>query len=598
MKRDRDSSGALLKIARRLVRHPVLLAVSLVCAVAYVAATLYTPKLTGRAVDLIVGKGNVDLEGVMRLLVIFGVAVAVSAVLQWIMGVCTGKVAYLTVRDIRKEAFDKLQSMPVGYIDSHSGGDILSRIMSDTEQIESGLVMSIQSLVTGVLTVMSIIVILFTESLSVASVVLFVTPLSLFVATFIARKSFVYFREQSRTRGEITGLIDEAVSYQRTIRANGAEERFNEKFAKLNEETKAASLKAVFVSSMTNPSTRLINNIVFAGVALTGALSVAAGRISVGDLSCFLSYTNQYTKPFNEITGILSELQNAAACATRVFEFLSEESQTPDPADATDLEECGVTGKVAFDAVSFSYVPERSLIEDMTLTVHPGQKVAIVGPTGCGKTTLINLLMRFYDVNSGAILIDGKDVRDITRKSLRGSFGMVLQETWIKKGTVRENIAMGKPDATDEEIMAASRASHAHSFIKRLPKGYDTVIGDDDGLSEGQRQLLCIARVMLRRPPMLILDEATSSIDTRTEVVVQDAFLRLMEGRTSFIVAHRLSTIKGADVILVMKDGHIIETGTHSELLEKGGFYLHLYESQFAGASAEKRRFKKWLKNG
>ena len=582
-KRGTNSSGALAKIGRRLLKHPLLLTVSLICAVVYVAATLYTPKLTGQAVDLIVERGNVDFDGVTRLLIIFGAAVGISAILQWIMGVCTGKVAYLTAKDIRTEAFDKLENLPVGYMDSHSRGDILNRIMSDTEQIESGLVMSIQSLVTGVLTVVSIIVILFTESLSVATVVLLVTPLSLFVATFIARKSFAYFREQSRTRGEITGLMDEAVGYQRTIRANNAEEGFSEKFAALNEETKTASLKAVFVSSMTNPSTRLINNIVFAGVALTGALSVASGRISVGDLSCYLSYTNQYTKPFNEITGILSELQNAAACATRVFELLDEEEQIPDPADAVDLTKTGITGEVVFDDVSFSYVPERPLIENMTLRVKPGQKVAIVGPTGCGKTTLINLLMRFYDVNSGAILIDGTDVRSITRKSLRGSFGMVLQETWIKKGTVRDNIAMGNPSATDEEIIAAAKASHAHSFIRRLPKGYDTVIGDDDGLSEGQRQLLCIARVMLRRPPMLILDEATSSIDTRTEITVQDAFLRLMEGRTSFIVAHRLSTIKEADVILVMKDGHIIETGTHSELLDKGGFYLHLYESQFAG---------------
>ncbi|MBE6708524.1 MAG: ABC transporter ATP-binding protein [Ruminococcaceae bacterium] len=585
MKRDNTSRGSLSKIGKRLLRHPMLLVISLLCAVVYVAATLYTPRLTGQAIDLIVDKGNVDLGGVTRLLIVFGIAVAVSAVLQWIMGVCTGKVAYLTVRDIRKEAFEKLENLPVGYIDSHSRGDILNRIMSDTEQIESGLVMSIQSLVTGVLTVVSIIVILFLESLSVASVVLLVTPLSLFVATFIAKKSFAYFREQSRTRGEITGLIDEAVGYQRTIRANGAEAAFAEKFEKLNDETKKASLRAVFVSSMTNPSTRLINNIVFAGVALTGALSVAAGSISVGDLSCFLSYTNQYTKPFNEITGILSELQNAAACATRVFELLDENEQSPEHEDALVLSPEEISGEVRFEDVSFSYVPERPLIEDMTLAVKPGQKVAIVGPTGCGKTTLINLLMRFYDVNDGAILVDGTDIREITRQSLRGSFGMVLQGTWIKKGTVRENIAMGKPEASDDEIIEAAKASHAHSFIKRLPSGYDTVIGDDDGLSEGQRQLLCIARVMLRRPPMLILDEATSSIDTRTEIVVQDAFLRLMEGRTAFIVAHRLSTIKEADVILVMKDGHIIETGTHKELLENGGFYKHLYESQFVRTS-------------
>ncbi len=581
-----QNRSPLVNIGKRLLRHPVYIAVSLVCAVVYVAANLYTPKLTGDAVDLIVGKGQVDFDGILRLLVLFGAAVTVSSVLQWILSICTGKAAYLIARDLRVEAFDKLQSLPVGYVDSHPHGDIKNRIMSDTEQIESGLVMSIQGLVTGVLTVVSIIVILFTQSVTVAMVVLLVTPLSLFVAAFIAKKSFAYFREQSRTRGEITGLIDEAVGFQRTIRANGAEAEFLRRFEKMNAETEKASLKAVFVSSMTNPSTRLINNMVFAGVALTGALSVVSGSITVGELSCFLSYTNQYTKPFNEITGILSELQNAAACAGRVFELLDEEPETPEPEAAVDLADIGAGGNVVLESVDFSYVPERPLIEDLNLSVASGQKVAIVGPTGCGKTTFINLLMRFYDVTGGAILVNGTDVRDATRKSLRRSFGMVLQETWLRRGTVRENIAMGKPDATDEEIMEAARLSHAHSFIKRLPKGYDTVIDDDDGLSEGQRQLLCIARVMLRRPPMLILDEATSSIDTRTELGVQDAFLRLMEGRTSFIVAHRLSTVRDADVILVMKDGHIIESGNHSELLQNGGFYRHLYESQFAGVTA------------
>ncbi len=574
-------TSPMKNIGKRLLRYPVYIAVSIICAVIYVAANLYTPRLTGDAVDMIIAKGQVDFEGILHLLVLFGIAVAVSSVLQWILSVCTGKAAYLISRDLRVEAFEKLQSLPVGYIDTHSHGDIKNRIMSDTEQIESGLVMSIQGLLTGVLTVVSIIVILFTESITVALVVLLVTPLSLFVAGFIAKKSFTFFSEQSRTRGEITGLIDEAVVYQSTVRANGAEEEFLRRFDRINEETERASLKAVFVSSMTNPSTRLINNIVFAGVALTGALSVVSGRITVGTLSCFLSYTNQYTKPFNEITGILSELQNAAACAERVFELLDEEPVTPEPDNAVVLSD--VEGQVTLENVDFSYVPERPLIEDLSLDVEPGRKIAIVGPTGCGKTTFINLLMRFYDVTDGAVLVDGTDVRDVTRQSLRESFGMVLQETWIRRGTVRENIAMGKPDASDDEIIEAAKLSHAHSFIKRLPEGYDTVIDDGDGLSEGQRQLLCIARVMLRRPPMLILDEATSSIDTRTELGVQDAFLKLMEGRTSFIVAHRLSTIREADMILVMKDGHIVERGSHNELLQADGFYRHLYESQFAG---------------
>ena len=583
--KNKNTSTGLANVGRRLLAHPRNLTLSVICAVLYVASTLYTPRLTGQAVDLITGKGQVDLGGILRILVIFAVVITAGSVFQWILSVCTGKMAFLVARDLRIEAFNKLQELPVGYIDSHSRGDIMNRIISDTEQIESGLAMSIGGLVTGILTVVSIIVILFVESITVALVVLVVTPLSLFVAAFISKKSFSYFKEQSRTRGEITGLMDEAVNFQRTIRANKAEADFLRRFDVINEETKNASLKAVFVSSMTNPSTRLINNIVFAGVALTGAVSVISGRISIGTLSCFLSYTNQYTKPFNEITGILSELQNAAACADRVFELIAEKPQTPEPYDAVDMSEGTVTGEVVLENVDFSYVPDKPLIEDLSLTVKPGQKVAIVGPTGCGKTTFINLLMRFYDVTDGAILVDGTDVRRATRKSLRASFGMVLQETWIKKGTVRENIAMGKPDATDEEIIEAAKLSHAHSFIKRLPKGYDTVIDDDDGLSEGQRQLLCIARVMLRRPPMLILDEATSSIDTRTEIGVQDAFLRLMEGRTSFIVAHRLSTIREADVILVMKDGNIIERGCHEELLAADGFYKHLYESQFAGVS-------------
>lgn len=584
MKRER-SGNALVRIAERLLRYPVQLAVAFVCAVLYVASSLYIPSLTGKAVDLILGEGRVDFDGIARLLVMFGAAVALGAVLQWIMNICTARIAYLTARDLRCEAFSRLGDLPMGYMDSHPAGDIISRIMSDTEQIEAGLVMSIQGLAVGVMTVVSIIVILFIESPPVATVVLVVTPLSLFITALIARKSFTYFSEQSRTRGELTGFMEEAVNYQRTVRASCAEEEFLRRFDELNGTSQRVSMRAVFVSSMTNPSSRLINNLVYAGVALAGTLSVIAGRISVGSLSCFLSYTNQYTKPFNEITGILSELQNSAACAGRVFEFLDEKAQSADPADAVDLSDTGVVGDVALDEVDFSYTPEKPFIENVSLDVASGQRIAIVGPTGCGKTTFINLLMRFYDVTGGKVTVDGTDIRNITRKSLRASFGMVLQETWLRHGTIRDNIAMGKTDASDEEIVAAAKLSHAHSFIKRLPKGYDTVIDGSSGLSEGQRQLLCIARVMLRQPPMLILDEATSSIDTRTELVVQDAFLRLMQGRTSFIVAHRLSTIKEADLILVMKDGKIIESGTHEELLDRKGFYLQLYMSQFAGVS-------------
>lgn len=572
--------NALSAVLRRLTAHPFYLAVSLVCAVLYVAATLYSPAVTGYAIDCIVGEGNVDIARVLGYLLTFGVLVVLASLLQWIMSVCTNKMSYMTVRDIRAEAMDKLQRLPVSYMDSHSRGDIISRIMSDTAEIENGLVMSISTFVTGVLTVISIIAVLIRASITIAAVVILVTPLSLFCAYYISKKSFTHFSEQSRTRGLVTGLIDETAGAERTVISYGAGDEMIKRFDELNEAAKTASLKAVFVSSVTNPATRFINNLVFAGVALTGALSVIGGGITVGELSCFLSYANQYTKPFNEITGVLAELQNSAACAGRIFEFLDESEETPDVGEARDG---APTGRVEFDDVSFSYTPERPLIEHLSLDIAPGQKIALVGPTGCGKTTFINLLMRFYDVTGGTIRVDGTDIREMPREALRSMFGMVLQDTWVRHGTVRENITLGMEGVSDEDMIAAAKMSHAHSFIKRLPQGYDTVIDEGDGLSEGQRQLLCIARVMLRRPPMLILDEATSSIDTRTELLVQDAFLRLMEGRTSFIVAHRLSTIREADMILVMKDGHIIESGTHDELLNADGFYRTLYESQFAG---------------
>ena len=539
------------------------------------------PKLTGRAIDHIIARGQVDFPAILAVLKQIAIAIAVTALAQWIMNICNNKMTYHIVRDIRNEAFRKIEILPLKYIDSHSYGEIVSRVIADVDQFADGLLMGFTQFFTGVMTIAGTILFMLATNVGITFVVVLITPLSLFVAAFIAKKTFTMFRLQSETRGEQTALIDEMLGNQKVVQAFSHEEKAMEQFDEINERLQKCSLKAIFYSSITNPATRFVNNVVYTGVGLVGALAAVAGRISVGDLSCLLSYANQYTKPFNEISGVVTELQNALACAGRIFDLIEEEPQTPEKEGAMHLN--NIRGNVELSHVAFSYTPEQKLIEDFNLQVKPGQRVAIVGPTGCGKTTMINLLMRFYDVDSGQIRVEGTDIRDMTRKSLRAGYGMVLQDTWLKAGTIRENITMGKPDATEEEIIAAARASHAHSFIKRLPEGYDTVISEDGGsLSQGQKQLLCITRVMLCLPPMLILDEATSSIDTRTEMKIQEAFARLMEGRTSFIVAHRLSTIREADVILVMRDGKIVEQGRHEELLEKNGFYAGLYNSQFA----------------
>ena len=585
-KMDRSrQKDTFIKVLNYMKPYWFYLALSLVLAAVTVALTLYLPKLTGFAVDEIIEQGRVNFTGILQILKLMAGTILITAVAQWIMNICNNKMTYEIVRDIRNEAFRKIEILPLKYIDGHPYGEITSRVIADVDQFADGLLMGFTQLFTGVMTILGTLLFMLTTDVGITLVVVLITPLSFFVAGFIAKRTFTMFRVQSETRGEQTALIDEMIGNQKVVQAFSHEKKAMERFDEINERLRACSLRAIFYSSITNPATRFVNNVVYAGVGLVGALSAVAGRISVGDLSCLLSYANQYTKPFNEISGVVTELQNALACASRIFDLIEEEPQVPEKENATVISgrEGGVRGNVELSHVYFSYTEEQKLIEDFNLKVQPGQRIAIVGPTGCGKTTLINLLMRFYDVTGGKISVEGCDVRDVTRKSLRKSFGMVLQDTWLKAGTIRENIGMGKPDATEEEIIAAAKASHAHSFIKRLPQGYETVITEEGGgLSQGQKQLLCIARVMLCLPPMLILDEATSSIDTRTEMKIQEAFLRMMEGRTSFIVAHRLSTIREADVILVMRDGHIVEQGRHEELLEKKGFYAQLYNSQFA----------------
>ena len=576
------SRGTLKKVLNYLKRYTPALLLSLLLAAASVVLTLYVPILIGDAIDLILEPGKVYFDDIAALLIKIAVAAAAAALFQWLMNIINNRITYGVVRDIRSEAFAKLQSLPVSYIDSHAHGEIVSRIITDADQFSDGLLMGFSQLFTGVITIIGTLAFMFAINWKIALVVVLVTPLSLFAASFIAKRTYSMFRLQSETRGEQTAFINEIIGNEKVVRAYGHEAEVSETFEEINERLEKCSRRAVFYSSTVNPTTRFVNSIVYAGVGLVGALSVITNpTFTVGSLSIFLSYASQYTKPFNEISGVVTELQNALACAARLFELICETPQIPDAPDAVVLDKA--KGEMEITNVDFSYVPAKPLIRNFNLSVPAGRRVAIVGPTGCGKTTLINLLMRFYDVDAGEIRVDGTDIRDITRKSLRKSYGMVLQETWLKTATVRENIAIGKPDATDEEIIAAAKASHAHSFIKRLPAGYDTVIGDDSGLSQGQKQLLCIARVMLCLPPMLILDEATSSIDTRTEMKIQNAFAVMMEGRTSFIVAHRLSTIREADIILVMKNGSIIESGTHASLLQKGGFYAELYNSQFKG---------------
>lgn len=578
----------VMRILHDLKHYRVALILSLLLAAGNVALTLYIPLLTGDAIDLIVDRGNVDLSGVLRIAVIIGICAVASALFQWLMSVINNRITYGMVKKLRRDAFEKLQKLPISYHDSHAVGETVSRMMTDVDQFTDGLLMGFAQFFTGILTILGTLVIMLVIRPDVALVVILVTPLSLFVAAFIAKRTYSMFRLQSETRAEQTAMIDEYVGNHKVAVAFGREDEAQKEFDEINNRLGKCALRATFFSSLTNPSTRFVNNLVYAGVALTGAMLCIGGSsgFTVGMLSVFLSYANQYTKPFNEISGVLTELQNAIACAARLFELMDAPNVSPDAPDARVLEHADGTVKLC--DVAFSYTPDRELIRDLSLDVAPGQRIAIVGPTGCGKTTVINLLMRFYDVNSGKIEVSGTDIRDITRSSLRSNWGMVLQDTWLRAASVRENICMGKPDATDEEMIAAAKASHAHSFIKRLPQGYDTVLGENGGsLSQGQKQLLCIARVMLALPPMLILDEATSSIDTRMELKIQNAFAEMMRGRTSFIVAHRLSTIESADVILVMKDGHIMETGSHTELLAKRGFYHHLYNSQFSGAVSE-----------
>ena len=580
-KKQKSQAATLKEVICRLGRYRIFLVFSILLATVSVALTLYIPKLTGHAVDYVIGKGKVNFPGVIQVMIQIGVCTLITALAQWLMNVCNNKMTYQMVQDIRNEAFDKIEQLPLKYIDGHPYGEVVSRVIADVDQFSDGLLMGFTQLFTGIATIVGTFCFMLSVNVSITFVVVLITPVSFFVANFIAKRTFRMFRLQSEIRGEQTGLIDEMIGNQKVVQAFGRGEDVTERFDEVNKRLQEASLRATFFSSITNPATRFVNSLVYTGVGITGAFAVVRGAMSVGQLSSFLSYANQYTKPFNEISGVVTEFQNAIACAQRVFTLIDEEPQIPEPENAVHLTD--IDGNVKIEDVSFSYLPEQHLIEDFNLEVKPGQRIAIVGPTGCGKTTLINLLMRFYDVNAGSIKVEDIDIREMTRKSLRAGYGMVLQETWLKTGTIRENIAMGRPDATEEEIVEAAKASHIHNYIRRLPKGYDTWITEDGGgLSQGQKQLLCIARVMLCRPPMLILDEATSSIDTRTEIKIQQAFAKLMEGRTTFIVAHRLSTIREADVILVMKDGKIIEQGNHEVLMKKEGFYHHLYESQFS----------------
>ena len=573
--------ATLNRVLHKIRPYSAFVVCSLLVAAVSVAAQLYIPILCGDAIDKMLGKGNVDLAGVLRIAVSILVVAAVAALAQWLLSVCNNRITFSVSRDLRNEALRKIQTLPLSYLDSHPSGDIVSRMVADVDTFADGLLMGFTQLFSGILTIFGTLLFMLRENVPITLVVVCITPLSLVVAGFLAKRSYGYFQSQSTVRGKQTALVNEMIEGQKVVQAFGHEAESLAAFDEVNGQLQDVSLKAIFFSSLTNPATRFVNNIVYAGVGLVGALYAVRGGITIGQLSVFLSYANQYTKPFNEISGVVTELQNALACAARVFELLDAEDQVPETENAAALQP---DGHVQLQDVSFRYLPDRPLIEGLSLDVQPGQRIAIVGPTGCGKTTLINLLMRFYDVNSGSIKVSGTDIRDVTRASLRGSYGMVLQDTWLRAGTVRENIAYGKPDATMDEVIAAAKAAHAHSFIRRLPDGYDTVIAEDGGnISQGQKQLLCIARVMLCLPPMLILDEATSSIDTRTEVRIQAAFARMMRGRTSFIVAHRLSTIREADVILVMKDGHIVEQGNHDELLAQGGFYATLYNSQFEG---------------
>ena len=583
----------LVKVLKYMKPYRFWLIAAIIMAAVSVVFTLYLPILTGDAVDVLLHflpsfretvDSNFDWWYILRqLLVKMGVVILLTAAAQWIMSLCNNHIVYSIIEDIREKAFDKIQKVPLKYLDGHSHGDIMSRVVADVDTFADGLLLGFTQLFTGVITILGTLLFMLSENVGITAVVVLITPVSLFVASFIAKKTFRMFQLQSTTRGEQTTLINEMITNHKEVKAFGREAAVMEDFDEINGRLEKCSLRAIFFSSLTNPCTRFVNSLVYMGVGLTGSLAVIRGGLTVGQLTCFLSYANQYTKPFNEISGVITELQNALACAARIFELIEEEPQIPDAEDARVLTD--VDGAVSLNKVSFSYSRDRKLIEDLNLDVKPGQRIAIVGPTGCGKTTIINLLMRFYDVDGGSISVEGTDIRDITRKSLRTSYGMVLQETWLRQGTIRDNIIVGKPDATDEEVIAAAKASHAHSFIRRLPEGYDTIISEDGGsLSQGQKQLLCITRVMLCLPPMLILDEATSSIDTRTEIRIQKAFATMMEGRTSFIVAHRLSTIQNADVILVMKDGHIIEQGNHEELLARKGFYAELYNSQFTVA--------------